>query len=144
VIAVDTNVLVYAHRRDSPDHASAHRELNALAIGQRGWGIPWPCIHEFIAVVTSPRLYVEPADVRRAIHQVQEWARSPTCALLGETEHHLSRLEALLTQSGVRGGGVHDARIAAICLEHGVTELWSVDRDSRRFPGLRLFNPLSA
>ena len=65
-------------------------------------------------------------------------------ALLGETDEHLDRLEVLLTQSGVRGGGVHDARIAAICLEHGVTELWSVDRDFQRFPGLRVVNPLSA
>ena len=144
MIAVDTNILVYAHRRDSPDNALAHRHLRALATGDRTWGIPWPCIHEFIAVVTSPRIYVEPAGVRRAFEQVQDWARSPTCALLGETDEHLGRLEALLTQSGVRGGGVHDARIAAICLEHGVTELWSVDRDFQRFPGLRVVNPLSA
>jgi predicted nucleic acid-binding protein len=39
---------------------------------------------------------------------------------------------------------VHDARIAALCLQHGVRELWSADRDFNRFPALRTRNPLVA
>jgi len=37
---------------------------------------------------------------------------------------------------------IHDARIAAICLENGVVELWSADRDLGRFAGLKVVNPL--
>ena len=63
--------------------------------------------------------------------------------LIGEGANHLEWLERLLAGGDVRGGMVHDARIAAICLAHGVTELWTADRDFSRFDQLRTRNPLS-
>ena len=57
MIAVDTNILVYAHRADSPFHDRARLILESLATGARAWAIPWPCAHEFFAVVTHPRIY---------------------------------------------------------------------------------------
>ena len=52
MIAVDTNVLVYAHREDSPWHGAASRVVRDLAEGSAPWAIPWPCLHEFLAIVT--------------------------------------------------------------------------------------------
>jgi predicted nucleic acid-binding protein len=44
----------------------------------------------------------------------------------------------------VVGPQVHDARIAALCKQHSVTELWTVDRDFNRFQAISTLNPLVA
>jgi len=142
VIAVDTNILVYAHREDSPFHQTAFARLAELAQGPARWGIPWPCLHEFLAIVTHPRIYAPPTPLRRALEQVDAWLESPTLALLTESDAHWTKLRELLTSARVAGAQVHDARVAALCLQHGVRELWSADRDFGRFAGVTVINPL--
>jgi predicted nucleic acid-binding protein len=71
-----------------------------------------------------------------------EMLRSDLVALLSEASGHYATLSQLLLAANVMGPLVHDARIAAICIDNGITELWTADRDFRRFPGLRLRNPL--
>jgi uncharacterized protein len=144
VIAVDTNVLVYAHRADAPLHDVARRRVAALAEGLGAWAIPWPCLHEFVAVVTHPRVYAPPTGLPQALDQVSAWLESPTVQVLGEAPGHWLRLSDLARRGSVRGPQIHDGRIAAICLEHGVRELWTSDRDFGRFPDLRTRNPLVA
>jgi len=142
VIAVDTNVLVYAHRRDSPWHEAARLCLQDLAEGNSLWAIPWPCVHEFLANVTHPRIYRSPTPLETAFVQLEAWLESPNLVMLGESEGYLERLRNVTMSARVMGPRVHDARIAAICLQHGVRELWSADRDFGRFPSLRVCNPL--
>ena len=142
MIAVDTNLFVYAHREDSPWHAVALRTLTELAEGPMPWAIPWPCVHEFLAIVTHPRIYRPPTPMVIAIRAVRAWMESPTLRLLGEGPDHLDQLEKLVLVAKVEGPMVHDARIAALCLSHGVRQLWSADRDFSRFPALKLKNPL--
>jgi uncharacterized protein len=142
VIAVDTNVLVYAHRADSPFHARARAELESLAGGARAWAIPWPCAHEFFAVVTNPRIYKTATPADTAFAQLRALQALGNLALIAESDGHLAQLEPLSLAAKVQGGAIHDARIAAICLSHGVTELWSADRDFSRFPALTVRNPL--
>ena len=141
MIAVDTNLLVYAHRRDSEWHARAAEMVRKLAEGRDAWAIPWPCIHEFLAVVTHPRIYDPPSEMAAALNQVAAWTESPTLTLLSEGPGYADHLAKLLGISRVRGGRVHDARIAALCEYHGVRELWSADRDFSRFPGAAVRNP---
>jgi uncharacterized protein len=142
MIAVDTNLLVYAHRRDVPFHAIAAPLIEQLAEGKSAWAIPWPCLHEFYGAVTRPRLFSPPSTPDEAIAQIEEWLRSPSLHLIAETPVHWPQLRALLDKGKVQGAMVHDARIAALCLAHGVRELWSADRDFSRFPALRVRNPL--
>jgi toxin-antitoxin system PIN domain toxin len=142
LIAVDTNILVYAHREDSPFHQTAFRCVAELAEGLATWAIPWPCLHEFIAVVTHPRIYAPPTPLARALDQVAAWLESPTLALLTESDAHWPTLRALLASGRIAGAQVHDARVAALCQQHGVRELWSADRDFGRFTGLAVVNPL--
>jgi toxin-antitoxin system PIN domain toxin len=142
LIAVDTNILVYAHREDSPFHAVAIERLTELAEGPATWAIPWPCLHEFLSIVTHPRIYVPPSPLTRALEQVDAWLGSPTLALLAESATHWSTLRALLVAGRVTGPRVHDGRVAALCRQHGVRELWSADRDFSRFAGLAVVNPL--
>ena len=134
--AVDTNVLVYAFFTDSPFHAAAQTAMTRLANGSAPWGIPWPCIHEFFAVVTNPRLFTAPDLPARARAQIDAWLASPSLHLLGEASTHWRTLGGLLDSGRIAGPAVHDARIAAICLDHRVTELLTQDRDFSRFPTL--------
>jgi toxin-antitoxin system PIN domain toxin len=143
VIAVDTNVLVYAHREESPWHERAYAAIVELAEGTEAWGIPWPCVHEFLAIATHPRIFDPPTPLATAIEQVDAWMEAPTLHLLGESPLHWPSLRPLLVAGRISGAQVHDARIAAICLQHGVRELWTADRDFGRFPSLPARNPLA-
>jgi len=142
VIAVDSNVLIYAHRRDSEPYATARDRLERLATGRALWAIPYPCVHEFIRNVTDPRIYAKPTPLDLALEQVTTWQSAPSVRLIGEGSRHLNLLGDVSREGRVRGAAIHDARIAAICLEHGVSELWTADRDFGRFPALKTRNPL--
>lgn len=142
MVAVDTNILVYAHRADSAWHDAADQLVQELAEGAAAWAIPWPCLYEFFAIVTHPRIYRPPTPVKDALLQIDAWLESPTLVLLHEGDAFWEALRPLLAQSAVQGGAVHDARIAALCLRHGVKTLLSADRDFSRFPALRTKNPL--
>ena len=142
MIAVDTNILVYAHREDSPFHGAAFERMAALAEGPVSWAIPWPCVHEFLAIVTHPRILAPPTPLSRALAQVDAWLESPTVVLLAELAAHWSVLRELVAGGRIAGAQVHDARVAALCRQHGVRELWSADRDFSRFAGFAVVNPL--
>ena len=142
VIAVDTNILVYAHRADSPFHDRARLTLESLAVGARAWAIPWPCAHEFFAVVTHPRIYKTATPASTAFAQLRALQALANLAFRAEADDHWLHREPLALAAKVNGGAIHDARIAAICLSHGVAELWSADRDFSRFPALAVRNPL--
>ncbi len=144
MIAVDTNLLVYAHRRDAGFHEPATAALTELAESGSRWAIPWPCIGEFYSVVTGGRGFDPPSTAKQAIGQADIWLESPSLTVLGENRSTWPVLRSLLYDAEIAGPRVHDARIAAICLSHGVRELWTADRDYGRFPALRTRNPLVA
>jgi uncharacterized protein len=142
MIAIDTNILVYSVREDSPWHAAALASLRQIAEARTLWAIPWPCVHEFLAVVTHPRIYKPPTLLRDAILQVDYWMESPTLRLLGEGSGYWEHLKPALLAGKVVGPLVHDVRVAAICRSNGVREIWTADRDYSRFSGLPTRNPL--
>jgi len=142
MIAVDTNVLVYAHRRESRRHDDARRTVRGLAEGRRTWAIPWPCVYEFFSVVTNPRIWRDAAThPDQAWRQIDAWTASPSLSLLCETADFLGVLERLGRRPRVRGPIVHDARVAALCVAHGVEELLTADRDFALFPELPTRDP---
>ncbi len=142
MIAVDSNLLVYAHRAEAERYREAFPLIRGLAEGRTPWAIPYPCVHEFVRNVTDPRIYEKPSSLDEALDQIAAWADSPTARLINEGGLHLDLLADVSREGRVRGAAIHDARIAAICLEHGVRELWTADRDFSRFPSLRTRNPL--
>jgi hypothetical protein len=142
VIAVDTNILVYAHREDSPWHPAAKARVVELAEGPSSWAIPWPCLHEFLAIVTHPRIFKTPTPASVAAEAVGALLEAPRLVLLAETGGYWAVLRRIVEAGLLAGPVVHDARIAALCRVHGVSELWSADRDFSRFPELAVRNPL--
>jgi uncharacterized protein len=141
---VDTNLLVHAHRRDSAFHEPAKRCLAALCEGPTPWGVPFHCFIEFYGVVTHPAIWKVPSSPAQASDQIQAWAESPTLVVLADDPAGMEGLLELLVTAHVAGPKVHDARIATVCLDSGIIELWTIDRDFSRFPRLATRNPLAS
>ncbi len=137
MIAVDTNVLIYANRAELPLHPIARTRLTELAEGSTPWGLPVVAAWGFLRIVTQP-VFDPPTPIGQAIEFVNRLLSSPTVRVLGPGPRHWELLEAVLDDSQVRGGLVTDAVIVALCREHGVGTLLSNDRDFHRFSNIRL------
>jgi toxin-antitoxin system PIN domain toxin len=144
MIAVDTNILVFAHRKDSPFHIKANEIVTEFAEGSKPWSIPWSCIHEFFSIVTHPRIYNPPTPYPKALDQISAWMESPSLILISEAHGYWEVLKDLVDTSHTKGPMIHDARIAATCILNGISELFSADRDFGRFHRLKVHNPLVA
>ena len=142
MIGVDTNILVYAHRNDSPFHGKARAIMRELVEGSHRWAMIWPCVHEFISTVTHPRIFKPVTPLEVALEQLEVWVASPSVVLITEAPGHWPILHSTLTDSKVIGPQVYDARIAAICEHHGVELFLTADRDFTRFNKLNSRNPL--
>jgi len=143
VIAIDTNILVYARRQETTHHKAAIALLERLATGAAPWAIPWPCVYEYLRVVTHPRVFAPPTDVDLALADLDRLAACPSVHFLGEGPSHLAQLRLAVRSGRATGNLVHDAHIAALVVEHGVHELLTTDHDFARFPGVRARNPFA-
>ena len=145
MIAVDTNILVYAHRREASLGDEAYRVLAELGEGDRPWAIPWPCCYEFLSVVTNRRIWKDRASTpQQAWVQFRAWVASPSNRLIAETDGFAETLRRFVDRPNITGPLVHDARIVAICVAHGVEALLTRDRDFSMFPELRTRDPFAA
>jgi toxin-antitoxin system PIN domain toxin len=144
LIALDTNILIYARRQELPQHTKAVALLRRLAEEDQPWAIPWPCIYEFLRVVTHPGVFDPPTDLNRALEDLDSLFACRSLVLLGEGSAHPGHMRRAVEYGNAIGNLAHDAHIAALAIEHGVRELWTTDRDFSRFPGLRTKNPLRA
>ena len=142
MIALDTNLLVYAHREDSEFHAAAKEQVDSLRHQSAPWAVPWPCVHEFISIVTHPGIYKPASTLAEAIGFLDTLFASPQLHLLSESTGYFEKLREVATAARLKGPRIHDARIAALCLHHGVSELRSADRDFSTFPQIKVRNPL--
>lgn len=142
MIAVDTNILVAAHRRDHPLHQRARAVVKQLAEGSSTWSIPLHVLVEFYGKVTHAKIWKTPSSPAQAWDQIDQWLGSPTLRVIFADSRTLSSLRRMCEEQDIRGAKVHDARVAAVCVHNGVRELWSVDRDFSRFPELTTRNPL--
>ena len=142
MIAIDTNILVYSENRQEPLHKAARELVAKLADGEQPWAIPWPCIYEFLRVVTHPQVLKPPLPIEFALDELRRILQSHSLRVLSETARHFEVVDLLLRESPVVGNLIFDARIAALCIEHGVDEILTADRDFRRFP-LKATNPFS-
>ncbi|MHC4816812.1 MAG: TA system VapC family ribonuclease toxin [Planctomycetota bacterium] len=138
MIAVDTNILVYAHQPRMPRHEQALARLQELAEGSAPFALPWPCAYEFLRVVTHRRVFDHPSTTEQAWAFLRNVLDSPAAVLLSETDRHVEALERVLLDAQVSGNLVHDAHIAALLLEHGVQDFLTADADFHRFRGLRV------
>ena len=141
MIALDTNFLVYAHRSDNAFHFITRTAIDRLVQGILPWGVPVVCVHEFLAVVTNPKIFKQPTPRALAFQQIESLLAQTGARLLMPTDKHLMVLRQLADAGQTLGAQFHDARVAAICLENGVTTLWTSDRDFSAYPQLACRSP---
>ncbi|MCX6592923.1 MAG: PIN domain-containing protein [Acidobacteria bacterium] len=144
MIALDTSILVYARRAESPHHLEAKTLVEQLANGSRSWALPWPCVYEFLKVVTHRAVFKIPTPLPRALSDLAMLLSSPSVSLLGQGPAHWDTLSAVLGRSESTGSQIYDGSIAALCLEHGVDEIWTVNtKHFQKFTSLRCHNPFA-
>ena len=141
MIAIDTNILVYAHREGTPYHKAALALLRRLSEGQTPYALFWPSLYEFLRVVTHHRVFDPPSTIDEAAEALNAFLQPPVVRILSETPMHEAILRQVLHKSRVAGNLVHDAHLVALALEHGVHEIWTLDDDFRRFPQVSSRNP---
>lgn len=142
MIAVDTQILVYAFRAESDFHQKSLRVLKDLAESGDTWAIPWSCFHEFINIATHPKIYSPPATIDDALRAIDEWKKSETLIFLAENEEYYQVISKIAKEVNTRGPLIHDVRIASVCIANNIKRLWTIDRDFSRFPMLKTENPL--
>jgi hypothetical protein len=95
----------------------------------------------FSGVVTHPRVFEPPTDLDAALSDLESLLESPSLVLLGEGPTHREHMWRAVKDGHAEGNLAHDAHIAALCIENGVRELYTADRDLRRFTGRKASNP---
>ena len=136
MIAIDTNVLVYAHRAETELHETALSRLTELCEGNQPWALPVPCLSEFFRVVTHPKVFNPPSRLLDAVGFTRSVTEAPACRLLRPGEGCLEHFFAVIQAADARGNLVFDAQIVALCREHGVKQILTNDRDFTRFDGI--------
>jgi len=138
VIAVDTNMFIYAHGEEFPLHKKALKKIKELAEGWEPWSPPVFCLTEFLRIVTHPRLFYPPSDLRDALEVLNNLLKSPSLVLLRPGQNFWAFLNDIVMKADARGNLVFDAQIVAVCKEYGIRGLLSEDRDFTRFKDITL------
>ena len=142
MIAVDTNLLVYAHRGAVPEHRAAIGAIELAMREPQGWGVAVPCIAEFWMVVTHPSAAGRPSTTEEARGFLEALRVDGMMTLFEPRAGMGQRLINLATRGGVSGPRIFDLQIGLCALEAGATELWSHDRRFAAPPGLRVVDPI--
>jgi toxin-antitoxin system PIN domain toxin len=138
----DVNVLIYAHRLESPEHQRYAEWLTALAQGQQPFGLSELGASAFVRIVTNSRIWDEPTSTADALEFIARLRSRSNARLLTHGPASWDIFAQLCIAARARGKLVADAYHAALAIEHGC-ELVTADSDFARFPGLRQRHPLS-
>ncbi len=137
----DINVLVYAHREESPNHFAYLLWLENLINGTRGYGIAELILSGFLRIVTHPRIFDPPSSFGHALAFVEEVRNQTNCMIIRPHTRHWDIFWRLCQESGAKGNLIPDAYLAALAKESGCTWI-TTDRDFGRFKGLTWQHPL--
>jgi uncharacterized protein len=137
---LDANILLYAYDSDSAHHAVCRSWLEATFNSEEIVALPWQTLLAFIRICTNPRAMKRPLQNTEACDIVSNWLDQINVRVIGAGEGFWEFLKSQIVEAQVTGPLVTDAALAALALEHGAT-LCSVDRDFRRFRGLKLIDP---
>ena len=135
----DVNLLVYAHRREDPDHAFYRAWLENLANGREPFALSFLVAVAFVRVVTHPGFAPRPTPLPQALAVIDSLVAEDSCLCLNPGERHWEIVRRLCGEVAAHGKQVADAQHAAVALEHGCT--WATrDGDFEKFrkTGLRV------
>lgn len=138
---VDTNILVYASHTESPFHDRARSLVEALVAGPGIAYIFWPAVLGYLRIVTSPNIVGSPLSSDQAISNVRALIGPAHVRVAGEGDDFWASFQAVAGDVKPRGNLVPDAHLVALMREHGVSTIWSHDRDFRKFRGITVKDP---
>lgn len=143
MLAVDTNVLVYAADADSPFHTPCREWLERQRVRPDAWYVSWGVLYEFLRITTHPRVMRRPWNAPTAWTFVTQLLASPGLEVLVATTRHAAVAEQVFTElPELSGNLLHDAHAAILLREHGVKQICTRDTDFGRFPFLEGIDPL--
>ncbi|HSV66996.1 MAG TPA: TA system VapC family ribonuclease toxin [Mycobacteriales bacterium] len=141
MILIDANIPVIAIDKGNHSHGQVRRWFEETLNGTEAVRFTWVNLLAFIRITTSSRIMAEPLTMIAALSYVNQWLALPVAGVIEPPDGHLAGLSGVCEDAQVRGPLVMDAHLAALAMHHGAV-VASTDRDFRRFPGLRLVNPL--
>ncbi len=142
MIAVDTNLLIYAHRAATPEHRAARRAIERASRDPRGWGVALPSVAEFWSIVTHPSCAGGPSPPERARGFLEALVEDGGADVWSPQPGFWRRLTQLAADLGVAGARIFDLQIGLTAFDNGASEIWTHDRGFAAFPGLRAHDPL--
>jgi len=143
MIALDTNLLVYAYLSQVPEHLAARQAIESAVQNIAGWGIAMSTLGEFWCVTTHPRCSGGPAQPAQARTFISNLLDDGNGAVWQPSPDFGQRLLQLAEDLKVTGPRIFDLQIALIAFENGATEIWSHDRNFTAVPGLKVRDPLN-
>jgi toxin-antitoxin system PIN domain toxin len=138
---LDVNILLYASDSDSPQDRCAQRFLNSCIQQNELFCLGWPTVMSYLRIATHPSVFDQPLTPQEAMANIETLQRLPHARFLSEQEGFWDIYCTLTAELPVRGNLVPDAHLAAIHQQHGVTTLYTHDRDFRKFGFLNLGDP---
>ena len=142
MIAVDTNVLVYAADEDSAFHNACRNWLERQRASPDAWYSTWSIVYEFLRVTTHPRVMRRPWPVVEAWNFIDGLLASPGLEVLVQTDRHAAvAAEVVRELPFLSGNLLHDAHTAILLREHGIARICTRDADFNRFPFLEVIDP---
>jgi hypothetical protein len=144
MIAVDTNLLVYAHRAGCAEHGASRRAIESAANGARGWGFAYSCVLEFWSVVTHPSSLGGGSTPESARGFIQALIETAGATIFPPAASLVPRCLQLAERLGIRGARVFDLQVGLCALEAGASEIWTHDAGFVGLPGLKVLDPLAS
>lgn len=142
-VTVDANVLVYASNLDAPEHGRARELLAHLAAGPALVVLLWPTILGYLRLATHPAIFARPLSHADAVANVNALLSRPHVLAAGELDGFWETYRRVSDAVALRGNRVPDAHLVALMHQHGVTRIWSRDRDLRKFDGITVSDPFT-
>ncbi|MBV9628352.1 MAG: PIN domain-containing protein [Xanthobacteraceae bacterium] len=143
MIAVDTNILVYAADADSQFHQPCREWLQRQRARPDAWYTTWPVLYEFLRVTTHPRVMRQPWSISVAWEFVMALLASPGLGVLVPTQRHADVVSEVISElRDLSGNVLHDAHTAILMREHGIARICTRDTDFNRFRFVEVIDPL--
>jgi toxin-antitoxin system PIN domain toxin len=138
---LDVNILVYATDATVAQHARARALLDWVATSPGITYLFWPVVLGYLRIITNPAILRSPLSPAEAIADVDGLIRRPQIVVAGETDQFWRSFKAVARATPPRANLVPGAHVVGLMREHGVSTIWTNDRDFAKFDGITMRNP---
>jgi toxin-antitoxin system PIN domain toxin len=140
LILPDVNVLIYAFRADSNDHARYKAWLEEIVNGPSVYGMSPQVLASVVRICSHPKIFVQRSGIDELLEYCGALMNQPNASLVVPGDVHWPLFGKLCADAKATGNLVQDAWNAALAIEAGC-EWITTDRDYSRFPGLNWRSP---